>query len=626
MCGICGFVSKNKVNIEDLIKMNNTLIHRGPDDHGEEIYQLKDLSCLGLAQRRLSIIDLSENGHQPMHSDNKRISVIFNGEIFNFSELKKELCDYNYKSNSDTEVIIAAYIKWGISFVDRIKGMFAIVIYDRDNEDVYLIRDRIGVKPLYYYSDGKSNIVFASELKAILEYPYFNKQIDSSVIGSFLQRQYIAAPFTIYKNTRKVQPGGYIRIHNGNIEEKQYWNIADANRNEKNSQIDNYADAEEELEKLLEKSISERLVADVSVGAFLSGGYDSSLICAMAQKISNKRIKTFSIGFGDKEFNEAEYAKKVANHIGTDHTEFYVTEEDMLSVLNDIPIVYDEPFADSSQIPTMLVSKLAKENVAVALTGDGGDELFGGYNIYRYLQTAQKKALLGKIRFYYDRILCTNSAKKNKSFIDRLVSDDINAEARTQIGINSYIDAIRQIMVNPSDCFHYYEIESKYGEKRYAMIRMLLDLETSLPDDMLVKVDRASMHYSLECRCPLLDRDIVDFSFRLPEKFKVVGTMQKRILKDLTYKYIPQTLMERPKMGFSIPLDKWMRTTLKDQLIDFTDVSFLRNQGIFNPAAVKKIVISYLSNGDGGKLSGSNFSRICWSYFVFQQWYMNMKW
>jgi asparagine synthase (glutamine-hydrolysing) len=626
MCGICGFVSKNKVNIEDLIKMNNTLIHRGPDDHGEEIYQLKDLSCLGLAQRRLSIIDLSENGHQPMHSDNKRISVIFNGEIFNFSELKKELCDYNYKSNSDTEVIIAAYIKWGISFVDRIKGMFAIVIYDRDNEDVYLIRDRIGVKPLYYYSDGKSNIVFASELKAILEYPYFNKQIDSSVIGSFLQRQYIAAPFTIYKNTRKVQPGGYIRIHNGNIEEKQYWNIADANRNEKNSQIDNYADAEEELEKLLEKSISERLVADVSVGAFLSGGYDSSLICAMAQKISNKRIKTFSIGFGDKEFNEAEYAKKVANHIGTDHTEFYVTEEDMLSVLNDIPIVYDEPFADSSQIPTMLVSKLAKENVAVALTGDGGDELFGGYNIYRYLQTAQKKALLGKIRFYYDRILCTNSAKKNKSFIDRLVSDDINAEARTQIGINSYIDAIRQIMVNPSDCFHYYEIESKYGEKRYAMIRMLLDLETSLPDDMLVKVDRASMHYSLECRCPLLDRDIVDFSFRLPEKFKVVGTMQKRILKDLTYKYIPQTLMERPKMGFSIPLDKWMRTTLKDQLIDFTDVSFLRNQGIFNPAAVKKFVISYLSNGDGGKLSGSNFSRICWSYFVFQQWYMNMKW
>lgn len=626
MCGICGFVSKNKVNIEDLIKMNNTLIHRGPDDHGEEIYQLKDLSCLGLAQRRLSIIDLSENGHQPMHSDNKRISVIFNGEIFNFSELKKELCDYNYKSNSDTEVIIAAYIKWGISFVDRIKGMFAIVIYDRDNEDVYLIRDRIGVKPLYYYSDGKSNIVFASELKAILEYPYFNKQIDSSVIGSFLQRQYIAAPFTIYKNTRKVQPGGYIRIHNGNIEEKQYWNIADANRNEKNSQIDNYADAEEELEKLLEKSISERLVADVSVGAFLSGGYDSSLICAMAQKISNKRIKTFSIGFGDKEFNEAEYAKKVANHIGTDHTEFYVTEEDMLSVLNDIPIVYDEPFADSSQIPTMLVSKLAKENVAVALTGDGGDELFGGYNIYRYLQTAQKKALLGKIRFCYDRILCTNSAKKNKSFIDRLVSDDINAEARTQIGINSYIDAIRQIMVNPSDCFHYYEIESKYGEKRYAMIRMLLDLETSLPDDMLVKVDRASMHYSLECRCPLLDRDIVDFSFRLPEKFKVVGTMQKRILKDLTYKYIPQTLMERPKMGFSIPLDKWMRTTLKDQLIDFTDVSFLRNQGIFNPAAVKKFVISYLSNGDGGKLSGSNFSRICWSYFVFQQWYMNMKW
>ena len=415
-------------------------------------------------------------------------------------------------------------------------------------------------------------------------------------------------------------------MNNGNIEEKQYWNIADANRNEKNSQIDNYADAEEELEKLLEKSISERLVADVSVGAFLSGGYDSSLICAMAQKISNKRIKTFSIGFGDKEFNEAEYAKKVANHIGTDHTEFYVTEEDMLSVLNDIPIVYDEPFADSSQIPTMLVSKLAKENVAVALTGDGGDELFGGYNIYRYLQTAQKKALLGKIRFYYDRILCTNSAKKNKSFIDRLVSDDINAEARTQIGINSYIDAIRQIMVNPSDCFHYYEIESKYGEKRYAMIRMLLDLETSLPDDMLVKVDRASMHYSLECRCPLLDRDIVDFSFRLPEKFKVVGTMQKRILKDLTYKYIPQTLMERPKMGFSIPLDKWMRTTLKDQLIDFTDVSFLRNQGIFNPAAVKKFVISYLSNGDGGKLSGSNFSRICWSYFVFQQWYMNMKW
>lgn len=622
MCGICGFITDFKINRESLVKMNTTLTHRGPDDHGEEIYQKDANSCVGLAHRRLSIIDLSERGHQPMHSMDKRISVVFNGEIYNYRELKESLLDYAFQSNSDTEVMIAAYLKWGIKFIDKLNGMFAIALFDQRDNTVYLIRDRIGKKPLYYYVKDGNNIAFASELKAIIECPFFDKQINREIIGRYLYRQYITAPDTIYKNVYKLEPGSILELKNGSVRKYKYWDIANKFNELNRNKLERYEDAKEELKKLLRGAVSRRLVADVPVGAFLSGGYDSSLVCAIAQEMLPRPIKTFSIGFFENEYNEAVYAKEVARHIGSEHEELYISERELIDLLESIPDYYDEPFADASQIPTMVVSELAKKNVSVVLSGDGGDEVFGGYSIYRILQEAQKKALWGKAAYYVRKFVpCINKLEywQNMDIVHRIVSDDINAEAKTQTGVKNYIDAVNALLVEPQDNF-YYEVESKYRQKRYDVTRMLLDMDTYLPDDILAKVDRASMKYSLECRCPLLDKEIMEFSFKLPIEYKIDGK-NKKILKDITREYIPKEIMDRPKAGFSIPLDKWLRGALKDRLIDWTDKGFLEKQGIFNADAVKKFITFYLQEGDKEKWSGSNYSKIVWPYFIFQQWY-----
>ena len=377
MCGICGYISRKNISLDQLRNMNDTMYHRGPDDSGAEIYEMSGGWQVGFAQRRLSILDLSALGHQPMHSPDRRISVVYNGEIYNYLELKEELADYPFRSNCDTEVIIAAYLKWGIRCVERFNGMFAIALYDRDTQEIYLIRDRIGKKPLYYwYEDG--NLVFASELKPIMKCPEFRGEIERRVLSRYLFQQYINAPESIYQRVYKLEPGGILRFSEGEIKTWKYWDVKKV-YHEALQDLTDYEDAKEELKETLKKAVKARMIADVPLGSFLSGGYDSSLVTAMAQECSESPVKTFSIGFHEEKYNEAKYAKAVADYLGTNHTELYIGEQDMFDMVESIPTYYDEPIADSSEIATMMVSKLAREHVTVALSGDGGDEFFCGY-------------------------------------------------------------------------------------------------------------------------------------------------------------------------------------------------------------------------------------------------------
>ncbi len=622
MCGICGFITDKTIPKEALIKMNNSLAHRGPDDHGEEIYQIDHNICVGFAHRRLSIMDLSDKGHQPMHSPDQRVSVIFNGEIYNHRELRKEITEYPFCSECDTEIIIAAYLKWGMDFVEKINGMFAIALLDREDGTVYLIRDRIGKKPVYYHLDMNNNVVFASELKALFHSGIFRAEINRNVIGRFLYQNYIIAPDTIYQNTYKLEAGTVLKISKKKVEKYKYWDVADRYNVLKQDSIQDYVRAKRELKEILKRAVARRMIADVPIGAFLSGGYDSSLVCALAQECSGEPIKTFAIGFEDSAYNEAPYAKEVANVLGTDHTELYIAEKELLDILDSIPDYYDEPMADSSQIATMYVAELAKKDVSVVLSGDGGDELFGGYGIYPILQQVQKKWYLGRLLYQIGKLPHMKETRlwKKRTILYRVLSDDNNREAKTQAGVNSYFDIVNKILGHRVDNF-YYETESRYQEKRLDITRMLLDVDTYLPEDILTKVDRATMRYALECRCPILDPEVVEYSFRISPNFKVDHGTTKKILRDIVYEYIPRTIMERPKAGFAVPIDRWMRSALKDKIMDWSSKDYLDRQGIFDPDATQNFINTYIKEGDGTKWSGRNYSRIAWAYYIFQQWY-----
>ena len=622
MCGICGYISKKVISVDELIKMNDTMYHRGPDDSGAEVYSVGQGYTLGLAQRRLSILDLSPLGHQPMHSKDKRISLVFNGEIYNFQELREELSDYDFISTCDTEVIIAAYLKWGINCVGKFNGMFAIALYDRETETLYLVRDRIGKKPLYYHkmADG---LVFASELKPIMTAPGFEVAINKEIIGQYLVQLYINAPNSIFENVYKVQPGEVLEYHAGEIKAWKYWDIATVYAKSKKEIITDYAECKEQLKNALLEATRKRMIADVPLGAFLSGGYDSSLITAMAQSISAEPVKTFSIGFNEEGYNEAIYAKKVAEHLGTKHTEMYIDENDMLSMVADLPQYYDEPFADSSQIATMLVSKLAKQDVTVTLSGDGGDEFFCGYNVYPSVAQAQKLDLLGGLTYHTANL----PILKQMGLLDKLpfrvqvVARNRNPLTKTQISGFSYIRTVRDLLLE-SGTSEKFEIEDRYKEKNWQIKRMLVDMDTYLPGDILCKVDRASMKYSLESRCPILDTDVMELSFRIPHEYKYSQGIKKKILKDIAYDYIPKDLLDRPKVGFGVPIDKWLRGPLKEELLTYCDESFLREQNIFKPEKTANFIKKYLETGDKGRGTGENYSKIVWSYFALQQWYM----
>lgn len=621
MCGICGYLSKEVITKETLKHMNDAMIHRGPNDSGEELYDVGEGYTLGLAQRRLSILDLSMLGHQPMHSKDNRISVVFNGEIYNFLELKEELSEYEFCSNCDTEVIIAAYLKWGINCVKKIHGMFAIALFDRENQTLYLMRDRIGKKPLYYWLKSEG-IVFASELKPIMEAPSFPKEINHDIVGQYLFQLYINAPDTIFKDVYKLQPGEVMEYHFGAIDTWKYWDIAKVYGKQKENLIVNYEDAKAELKKILVEATRKRMIADVPLGAFLSGGYDSSLITAIAQSISDTPVKTFSIGFHEKGYNEAVYAREVAKYLGTNHTEMYIDEADMLAMVESLPKYYDEPFADSSQIATMLVSKLARQDVTVVLSGDGGDEFFCGYNIYPNVAQAQKLDIIGGMTYYASKLpgFKQMGMLEHLPFKVQVVARNRNPLTKTQISGFSYINTIHDLLLDTGKQ-EKFEIEDRYSEKNWQIRRMLLDMDTYLPGDILCKVDRATMKYSLEGRCPILDTDVMECSFRIPHAFKYDKGIKKKILKDIAYDYIPKEMLDRPKVGFGVPIDKWLRGALREELLSYCDKDFLKKQGIFKPEAVNLFVNKYLQQGDKGRGTGENYSKIVWSYFVLQQWY-----
>ena len=621
MCGICGFYSKKNTSLDELTAMNDTLYHRGPDDSGVEIYLGKEGYTIGLAQRRLSILDLSPLGHQPMHSVDGRLSIAYNGEIYNFQEIRQELKDYPFRSHCDTEVILAAFMKWGIECVHRFNGMFAIAIYDREDESLYLVRDRIGKKPLYYWKDGE-NLVFASELKPIMKYPGFEKSIRQELLKRYLTEQYINAPDTIFKNVFQVQPGMVYYFQKGKSKQWKYWDIAEKYKEFKGTMKGSFEEAKEELKQKLKKSVNLRMISDVPLGAFLSGGYDSSLMTAIAQENSTQPVKTFSIGFEDKQYNEAIYAKEVAQYLGCDHTELYITEADMFAMLEGLTDYYDEPFADSSQIPSMLVSKLAKEKVTVALSGDGGDEFFCGYNNYKMLLDIQKLDKVGAVT----HAVCHLPGLKQMGLMQKLPAKvqivANNRDKKIKVQPFGYMQSkAASNILKAKQLDHRFLEEEKYEETNWQIRRMLLDMDTYLPGDILTKVDRASMKYSLETRCPILDKEVMEYSFSLPHEYKYDNGNKKRILKELAYDYIPRELLERPKVGFSVPLDKWLRGPLREQLLAYTDSSFLKKQDIFIETQTKEMIDTYLKNGDKGAGSGANYSRMVWAYFVFQKWY-----
>jgi len=642
MCGICGYVSKKRITEEQLRIMNDTMYHRGPDDSGVEIYAGTNDYFVGFAQRRLAILDLSPLGHQPMHSENGRVSVVFNGEIYNFLELREEISDYEFKTNCDTEVIIAAYLKWGIDMVDHIHGMFAIALYDRASSEVFLIRDRIGKKPLFYWIDG-GNIVFGSELKPIIKCPGFKGEIRRQLLPRYLYNQYISAPETIFTDVYKLEAGSVLRFKDGEIKKWKYWDIKKVYKEKSMDPVGSYEEAKEGLKLRLKNSVAARMIADVPLGTFLSGGYDSSLVTAMAQELSDEPIKTFCIGFDVPSYNEAEYAKEIANYLGCDHTELYITEKEMFDLVASIPQYYDEPFADNSEIPSMLVSKLAKKDVTVALSGDGGDEFFCGYNVYDNVWQAQRLEIPGAIVNAIGGIPVGSGKLIDKMpFRVKVIAGNRDPETKTQLVSEGYVKAAhafisgKETLDIPVSALDYistdfnlgineapvlYPMESMYSTRDFQVKRMLLDMDTYLPEDILVKMDRASMKYSLENRCPIMDTEVMEYSFRIPHKFKYHNKDKKHILKDIAYDYIPRQMLERPKTGFGVPMDAWLRGPLKEALLDYSSTSYLKKQGVFDPEYVSRFISDYVAKGDAGPATGANFSKIAWSFYIFQQWY-----
>lgn len=631
MCGICGYLSKRIITEHELSVMNDTMKERGPDDSGTQLWELPGGRTLGMAQRRLSILDLSELGHQPMSTPDGRLSLVYNGEIYNYRELREELPEYSFRSNCDTEVILAAYLKWGIRCVERFNGMFAFALYDRESGELFLARDRMGQKPLYYWKSG-DQLVFASVLAPIMKCPGFQGKIRKEVLPRFLFQEYINAPETILEDVFKVEPGTVLTWHDAasRMSIYRYWDVSERYEAMQREPVSDFGEAKEQLKELLRSAVRRRMIADVPLGSFLSGGYDSSLISAIAQEqLGSTPLQTFSIGFEEKDYDESPYAAAIAEYLGTDHTQRIIGEQDLLELVSDLPKFFDEPMSDSSQIPTMLVSKLAREKVTVALSGDAGDEFFCGYGIYDLVRKAQELDGIGRLAHGIGQLPLGHGKKLEDCYPFRaqVISANRNPKTRTQFGAGSYVElAGRLVQRSEGDPLLpvNYETEDRYPSENWQITRMLLDMDTYLPGDILAKVDRASMKYSLENRCPFLDPEVMLYSYRLDHDLKYhrekSGWSKKYILKQLAGDYIPRELLERPKKGFSVPLGKWLSGPLREQLLTYGNAQFLKEQGIFNPEEVTQLIAKFLSEGDKGAGTGQNYSGLLWSFFVFQQW------
>lgn len=635
MCGIAGFIDKGiSYDAPLMIKaMGNAILHRGPDSSG--IWSDNSYG-VNIVHQRLAILDLSSAGHQPMLSKSGRYVISFNGEIYNWQYIKNDIEDklgqVNWIGHSDTEVMLLAIEVYGLEdALQKFEGMFAIALWDREKKDLYLIRDRMGEKPLYYgYFNGV--FAFSSELKALRKHPKFECKLNKNAIAQLMLHNCIPAPLSIFEDIYKLKAGHYLKLQYeqySNHELPQsvpYWSLSEHLKQEYNG---NENQAVDDLDKLLTRVIGEQVIADVPLGCFLSGGVDSSMIAAKMQSLSTIPIHTFSIGFENKVYNEAHYAKAVASYLGTNHAEVYITDKDALDIIPKLPFIYDEPFSDSSQIPTYLVSKLAKQSVTVSLSGDGGDELFAGYT--RHTLAPQIYHKLQKIPGWSKSLLC-----KSLPLLNKLILTKLNQLLGSRVyNLNDKLQKLENLLrVNDFSgmylCLTGHWLNSNELVKNTSLNGSLwlnenistesqmlnlqyLDTMGYLPDDILVKVDRAAMANSLETRVPFLNHKLVEFAYSLPDSYKVNHKQSKWILRQVLYKYIPKELIERPKIGFAIPIHEWLRGPLRDWMLNLLDEKKLKQQGIFNSNLILEKLNAHLSgqNDNGFYL---------WDILMFQQW------
>lgn len=638
MCGITGFYTiKQKISEESMQNtidvMTDSIHYRGPDSRGTWV---NNQTGIALGHRRLAIRDLSPSGHQPMFSSCGRFVTVYNGEIYSHTELAKELAQLGrcVKGSSDTEVIIEACAQWGVeTTINKLIGMFAIAIYDIQHRILYLARDRLGKKPLYWgYLNG--NLFFGSELKALREFKFWDPQLDRNALAAFMRHNYIPAPHSIYKGIQKLEPGCFLQIGpEGEPQIKRFWDFrAIVEKSICHPQKGNDIELLDKLDYLLQDAVQRRMVSDVPLGTLLSGGIDSSLITALMAEQSASAINTYSIGFAEKEYDESGYAREIAKHLGTCHTELYAEPVHALELVDKLNYWYDEPFADSSQIPTTLVCQLARQHVTVALSGDGGDELFAGYSRYTLgLETWQR----ANIAPYLVRQLMSSIMLMIKQKTWESAGRMIPKKYRpTQFGykLHQFAHAIR--LNDPDSLYrqrlsHWQEPDNLviHGHEPKGILwdeslkqtiphfldRMqFLDTMTYLPDDILTKVDRASMSVALEMRVPLLDHRVVELAWQLPRHMKLRDGQTKWALRQLLYKRVPQKLIERPKMGFGVPLEHWLRGPLREWSETLLSEPRLKSQGLFNPQLIRERWLAHLG--------GSNWAYPLWNVLMVQSW------
>jgi asparagine synthase (glutamine-hydrolysing) len=640
MCGIAGYFSiKDDVNENILKKMAESLIHRGPNYQGTWI---DNDSKIGFAHSRLSILDTSSAGNQPMISQTGRFVICFNGEIYNHLDMRKKLANagysISYNSQSDTETILCCFEFWGIkkTLIECV-GMFAFAVFDKKLNKLFLGRDRFGEKPLYY-GWQKRIFYFASELKAIRKHLNFNPEMNQDALQEYMKYSYIPAPLSIYKGIQKLTPGCILTISldkpEGNMSIESFWNLSKVAANAQQSMFSGTdIDALNEVEQLLTQSVRGQQLSDVPLGAFLSGGIDSSLIVALMQSQSSRPVNTFTIGFKEDAYNEAKFAAQVASHLGTNHNEIYVDANDIMNVIPSLPELYDEPFADSSQLPTYLVSQLARQYVTVSLSGDGGDEIFGGYN--RYMQAGRfnkyprflRKAIASSIlnfspvqlnqAYQLFKPMLPGSLKSSNPGnhlikIAGILSLDSNWEIYQKLVT---IGSNNDILINKTNFrsgskehFDFFPEQTDFASRM-----MMTDSLTYLPDDILCKVDRAAMGVSLETRVPFLDHRVASFAWSLPLNFKIREGKGKWLLRELLYKYVPKNLIERPKMGFGLPIDSWLRSPLRDWAESLLNEKDLNDLGYINTQKVRVMWNEHLS---GRK----NLQYELWNILMFRAW------
>lgn len=644
MCGLAGFLSPNtdaeKPVLEGrVVRMVETLRHRGPDSGG---VWADPEAGFAIGHRRLSIIDLSQAGHQPMFSASGRFVLAYNGEIYNCEELRDDLlrqcAGLQFRGHSDTEVMLAAFEQWGIdAALNRMNGMFAFALWDRHQRELLLARDRFGEKPLYY-GWAKGAFLFASELKALRAHPAFEAQIDHDALACYLRFNCIPGTYSIYKGVSKLPPGSVLRLKNGNLSIHEFWSLRSCVQRAISEPFEgSVEEAEEELDSLLGNAVRLRMHADVPLGAFLSGGIDSSLVVALMQAQNTRPVRTFSIGFHGEQYDEAGNARQVAAHLKTEHTELYVTAADAVAMVERLPEIYDEPFADSSQIPTLLVSQLARRHVTVSLSGDGGDEVFGGYNRYTWgsavwnrihrtpqaLRRIAASAITAAPPRFWDAAFRCAGPVLPRSWRQRVPGYKLHKVA----GLLLSQDMMEMYARMAS---HWFQPERVLGQAtvrsplhmvedqwlalpEFERQAMYLDTITYLPNDILVKVDRATMAFGLEGRIPYLDHRVVEFAWRLPLPMKVRPHRGKWLLRKLLHRYVPSSLVERPKMGFGIPLDAWLRGPMREWAEALLAPQCLRQQTLFDAAVIRKMWLDHLS-GRGA------WQYHLWDILMFQLW------